>query len=130
MRKIDILLVRACKSGNPRKRLSSIYKRFYSRIYYGVSSEAEYSLLSNDIMSMLERSNISWGKQLTNALYPKVRILNNSDGTEYWEYVLSTLVRIVRYSDPEKFKGYIAPSRFRTKRLRSAFSIPHKESSQ
>lgn len=101
MTKIEILLVRGCKSKNPKVRLKSLYKRFY---YYEYKDSDMIIILVNICDKYCKFSNF----ELVSKLAPQ--IWNNES---FETRALNTLISKIRFSKIEKFKSYIPPAKFR-----------------
>lgn len=111
MSPIDKLLIRACKSENPKKRLRSVYRRFYLRADDKVFRTAMIAILSRIIE----------GQRLPYRLYDILVGVDPKSGThgyydgEYDEHVLDTVIGIIRYASREKFSDLSwTPKRFRS----------------
>lgn len=106
MNNIDQLFVRACKAGNPDKRLQSVYRRFY------LSSTKEDSI--PHIVVILGN--------IIDKYLPPIRLVNllQSLDTEfdipkrpYRELCLQVLTSKIRYCKATDIQGIITPIRFR-----------------
>jgi len=107
MSKVDSLLIRACKSEDPIKRLESVYKRFYFHdhkyfhsamvvILAGIiqKQELKYNLLT--VLSDIDPNN------LTNKMFGTV---------DYNEAVLNSIIHIIRFQEVKNFTNVQWPSR-------------------
>ena len=118
MTKLDMLLIRACKTENPNKRLRSIYRRFYLN-----SKEYEFNLVG--IMSkivdeycpitMIEYFRIKDEKKRQ---YDTCLAVHGEMPPEEWEQELNILINHIRFNfNNEHFKetGCKVPIIFRRK---------------
>lgn len=108
MTKIHQLIIRACKSQNPQRRLRSVYRRFYGKFDY--DTESKY--LPVIVCEVVDE-------------YLKPTVFNVIKGISCWDYipefnslgynqkVLRYLVDLIRYSDVEKFPGLTRAAKFR-----------------
>jgi hypothetical protein len=115
MNKLDMIFVRACKSSDPRKRLNSLYYRFYgvnervgneNEILYKLACICEeYDLISiTKLVNSLSPSN-AW-KYTDGSLFD-----TSYTGDPRFGLLLST----IRLSRVDKFPGFISCKKFRDK---------------
>ena len=109
--KLQILIIRACKSHQPERRLTSIYKRFY--------------LSDNDNIKMnliMMLSTVVQDANITISLSTVHESLNpnafryNFCKTQEYDFnnaFLWMMIDQIRFSDISLFKGYVYPVRFR-----------------
>jgi hypothetical protein len=103
MTTMELLLVRACKSLNPHKRLDTLLKRFYIRDYH---PGLPISLLGD----ICDKYKLVTVYDIIQKLSPKFYLFLLPNGVEPNSYdtrCLNALVSIVRLSEVDKFPGYV-----------------------
>lgn len=107
MSKIEMLFVRACKSRNPYKRVSSVYRRFYwsgevvDHIIVGLLADICQKHLEVKLYKVIERLDpIGF-----------MRDSNESHTERAFKYCVSRL----RLSEVARFPGYRTPCCFKSK---------------
>jgi hypothetical protein len=115
--KLEILFVRACKSKNPKRRLNSVYRRFYCR--NNTPETYITSILSriceeNNLLSvtdLIEKLSISnrWKYSNTD--------INMNSLTEYSRLILSIMISTIQLTEIKRFPGFISPAIFRHDRF-------------
>jgi hypothetical protein len=104
MTKLEQLFIRACKSSDGKKRIRSLYRRFY---YYEYDPQHAVNILAEICDKHLHLKTA----ELISDLSP-----NNEwkhPANNYWERCLSILIGKIRLSEVSKFDGLTAPLRFR-----------------
>lgn len=111
MRKVTQLWIRACKSRNPRKRVDTLYKRFYY-------VDNDYNNIRKGIISILSQIHDKYCKIDTLKMIDAV----SKDGLywrfsskpyDYHEAVLEYLISKIRLSEKDRFPGLTPPRKFR-----------------
>jgi hypothetical protein len=109
--KTQQLLIRACKSLEPKKRLISVYKRFY----YRHASEQEMTVFLIGILSkIINEFGISDILDVIQELNPnsiKNKMFNKN--YVYEEVVLQYMISKIRLTEASKIEGFWVPLRFR-----------------
>jgi len=103
---VEQLLVRACKTLNPRKRLKSVYRRFYLANGQQLSGYCALQILFPVIDKGCPMSAVT-------AITEMRRCVQNSM-TSDWDYA-DILVSHVRWHTTDEIKGYRIPARSRNK---------------
>lgn len=105
MNKIDQLFIRACKVENPKKRLQSIYRRFYLPC-------EQYAIATSHILAGIVDENLEYkiGDILVDMSPYSIKI---SEDMTYYEKFLNVLISKIRYTSNDKFDGLTKPSRFK-----------------
>ena len=109
MKNLDILFIRACKSSNPRKRLKSVYRRFYGDYEHG-NIFIIHKLV--DVAEEYLPVNVS---KLVQALDPDENFRHLVGGTyDYRDEILRFFINHFRFTLASKLKenGFISPTRF------------------
>ena len=105
MDKLKQLFIRACKSNDPHKRLTSIYRRFY---LMAVPDPKPY--ISAILLGIVEEHNLMTVRELAYALSPYrfTGLLRNKD-IIYEDLLLSVLVSKIRLTAVKDFPGLTIP---------------------
>lgn len=108
MKKLDQLLVRACKSNDPDTRLRSVYRRFYL-----MQDDPEVTTVALvNILSRIVDEYVPFTSCLTVLQEMAPSRLYNAT---YNERALSLLMNRIRLSAKDRFPGMTTPARFRNK---------------
>lgn len=109
--KTELLLIRACKSKDPMKRLSSVYRRQYGLV------ESNIEGLVNILSTIIEKHHPISTHDLIKELSPfnSYRWENASGQTTYHEKALFVLVAHLRLAEITIFNGWVSPAPFRSK---------------
>lgn len=112
MDKTEQLVIRACKSLNPDRRLQSVYRRFY---FSGGSDHSKVGLAR--ILSRVCDTYLNVPMStLLNAFHPDNRCTFGADETDdYWSSVIKFLTQQIRLSERARFPGLTPPAMFRVK---------------
>lgn len=109
MNNTDQLLIRACKSKDPMRRVISVYKRFYYRGEYNLRDIAQ-------ILSSVCASNAPiQPDQLISDLNPLCawKFIDIDKEYNYCEHVTNVLISNLRHTAASKIPGFIVPSKFK-----------------
>jgi len=111
MDKIDQLFIRACKANDPVKRLTSVYKRFYTRELN--CADTKYYMTSI-LLDAVDRYGLIGVHDLVIKMSPRENYLHE-DGIGYYDKLLEVLMRKIRYTDRLKLDqlGVSIPLRFK-----------------
>jgi hypothetical protein len=108
MTKIELLLVRACKTSDPQRRVRSVYQRYYGRYQKEVMDNALVGILATICDSNL---NIPLLRVLS-AMSPQARG-NYDHDMSYTVFCVNFLISKIQNSEVSNFNGYVGPARFR-----------------
>lgn len=106
LRPVEQMLIRACKSTNPRQRLQSVYRRFYLASGQDLSGHCAIQILYPVIDKACPMSAIT-------AIVEMRRCVHNGM-TDDWDFA-DILISHIRWSSTDEIKGYRKPARFRNK---------------
>jgi hypothetical protein len=109
MNKTHLLFIRACKSKDPKKRVSSVYRRLY------LSDHTPDDFALAGILASI-------GEQYLN--YPLSDVLVDlhphhkwkyglTESASHWAFVKAVLISKLRLASIDRFPGYIKPKRFK-----------------
>jgi hypothetical protein len=113
MNKTEQLLIRACKSGNPRRRLESVYRRQYLAQPHGIRGSDLCCVL---IPICEQYCNVRLGAVLM-SLDPSSRYFPNEVPRDYLDNAADALIDIIRFTRGSEFTGLTLPGRFRNRPL-------------
>ena len=108
MNKTDQILIRACKSTNPRQRLLSVFRRFY---LHTSKPERHLIVVLSRICDEYCPFNTS---DLVEKLSPQNRWMY-VDGSDFYSACIGVLITKIRLTKAIKFPGLTAPAFFRNK---------------
>lgn len=113
MKPLDQLWIRACKSGDPKKRLLSVYRRFYSRFVFD-SGYSEKYILSILLDICKKHCPIDPTHVVSDFLSTK-NIYFNYPGKhpEDYEIFYNVVLNHIRFMEVKKIEGLTKPARFR-----------------
>ena len=115
MDKLDLLFIRACKSGNALKRVQSVYRRYY----YGLADS--YDCMANILLDICEKYDLIKMSFLISELDPRLPInaykLANLPIEEYHLQVCRIFISKIRCSRVDKFDGFKSPCRFNKRHI-------------
>lgn len=108
MNKLDQLLVRACKSGDPQKRLQSVYRRFY------MNNRVTDKDLCHILSKVVDKYVNVKAMKLIQELSPESMFMPHmADDSPYWNQALQVLIYYIRFTEPSEFEGMEIPAMFR-----------------
>ena len=102
------LLIRACRSRHPHKRVRSVYHRFYLTI---PKPEHENFFMCGILINIVEQYCPMKPNEVIRELAPNY-LLNDKD-KPYYDRALKMLISKIRLSNAERFKGLTTPAKFR-----------------
>ena len=105
---IELLFIRACKVNDPRKRVKSVYRRFYLR---GTSTINEDFYIAGILLGICEKYLPINPSHLLSELSPTNKWKHPQ--TEYWSRVSDVLIDHIRFSVVKGIEGFIPPRKFR-----------------
>ena len=108
MDKLDMLFIRACKAKDPRKRLNSLYYRFFL-VQNRTGNEPH---ILHKLAAICDRYDLIGVKELIYKLSPDSWMYVNS---ENGDIRFDVLLSIVRLSNVAKFPDFISPAVFRNR---------------
>ena len=114
MYNVEILLIRACKSNNPEKRLASVYRRFF---YSGKMETFDLLIILNNLCE--KHLPIKSGDLLHYMNPQRDFMYNCTRNTPYAERALKVLISHIRLSSIENLKGFKRPCWIRNKNDRT-----------
>ena len=104
MNSLQLLLVRACKTRDPQKRLESVYRRYYYN--GGMQSADMVSILNNICREYIPNSS----EKLINNLNPAQAFMYGCDkNTPYFDLCLKVLISHIRLTAADDIPGYKYP---------------------
>lgn len=110
MDKTQALIIRACKSHNPERRL----KRIYESVYYN-DYDSRHMLAI--LLEIVEKHGLIKTKDLVDALNPtNAWKYGGSEDLGYSENVCKVLVSTIRLTEISKLPAYPVPAKFRSKK--------------
>ena len=103
------LIVRACKSGNPYRRLHSVHRRFYL-----LTATPPDAVLAQKLASICDEHLNVRVMDLISDYHPDNRWLVGSEpGQGHWPVTVRILIRHIRDARADQFPGLRAPRMFR-----------------
>jgi len=111
MRKLDQLFVRACKSKDPKKRLLSVYRRFYLD-----TDEDPVPYISSILLTITEEFNLLSARALIAGLKQAKlfsRLLNEEEEEEFEQTLFGILMTTIRFTPGIKLPGLSIPCKFK-----------------
>ena len=113
MKTLDQLWFRACKSGDPKKRLLSVYRRFYSRFVFDSGYSEKYIL--QILLDICENHCPICPKHLVSDFLSTKNIYANYPGKhpENYEIFYNIILNHIRFMEVKKIEGLTKPARFR-----------------
>lgn len=111
MNTTDNLIIRACKSSNPRRRIESVFRRFYLH-----TSNPE-----RHIIVVLSRICDEYCQFTTSDLIERLSPQNrwmHADGSDFYSACIGVLISKIRLSEAVDFPGLTAPAFFRNKEIK------------
>lgn len=111
MKNIEQLIVRACKSDNPQKRLASVYRRFWlSPRMFGSSMAA--IVMTNQLADLCQKYQLIELDKYVNKMQQSP-LSGEEETINQRQYRI--LIETVRYTSNEKFEGLTLPLLWRKK---------------
>lgn len=104
---IQTLFIRACKSKDPEKRVSSVYRRFY--LPYSESDTT--AIIASLLTEIVEQYTPIHLHKLLKELSPQAYFYNPE--TDYWTKVKNILINHIRLSHKDCFGNMCRPLMFR-----------------
>jgi hypothetical protein len=113
METYDILLIRACKSKEPFKRIYSLYKRkYYNNDHY-------YNVMINDLSKICDKYNLCTIETYNNKFSDNLSLhllyneISNLGFNDIKKIQMNTLMHIIRYISIDRFDNFIPPKKFK-----------------
>tara|TARA_R110002072_G_scaffold299355_1_gene474686 strand:+ start:1313 stop:1645 length:333 start_codon:yes stop_codon:yes gene_type:complete len=107
MNKIDQLFIRACKSRNPKKRVLSVYRRFYC------SRDNVEFYVAGTLTDIVDKNLDYSASDMLSDMNPDNAWRWVEGDASYWERVNAVLISKIRLSKIDKFEGLTAPLMFK-----------------
>lgn len=110
--KTELLFIRACKVEDATKRVTSVYKRFYSR-HHGTDCDVAAIMLN-----VVDKHYPINAIKLINELNPANawRYANSGQTLTYHQLVLRVLICHIRLSDVRRIDGWVDPAWIRNRK--------------
>jgi len=108
MTKTQQLIIRACKSKNPQRRLRSVYRRFYGRFDYDIESRYLSIVVCDVVDDYIKPSTFDVITGVSGwDFIPKLNAFDHN------QKVLQYLMDLIRFSEESKFPGLTKAAKFR-----------------
>ncbi len=104
---VEHLLVRACKSTNPRQRLQSVYRRFYLANGQPLSG---WHCAMEILFPVIEKA----CPMTADTAFIEMRRCVRNNMTNDWDFA-DIVISHIRWSSTDEIEGYRKPARFRNK---------------
>ena len=104
MTELDMLIIRACKSGDHRKRLESIYKRYW----YRQGGPQWQPVMAAHIGRLVDKHNPMDMWTLLTEIDPHTQLTPGIDS--YWLRVVDVLVNRIRFTSRDNFPDMVWPA--------------------
>jgi hypothetical protein len=107
------LFIRACKSANPKKRVRSVYRRFYNT--YNENEQNEYDrYIAIILLDICDEHKLLSLKKLATELDPNhfLKSLYKEEET-YLQEVIRICTSAIRLTEVKKLEGLTPPRKFR-----------------
>ena len=108
MNKTDQLFIRACKSKDAKKRVCSVYRRFY------LLGQPKSHDLARILVRIVDKHLTFTASDLISSLHPDHAWKHGlTADADYWDRVVAVLISKIRLSEVQYFDGLSTPAMFR-----------------
>lgn len=108
MDKSTVLFIRACKSLNHKKRVESVYRRFY---FAGKLNNAQH--IANILTRICTDYNLIQLQELVDDLSPNTIEFYKGRNKSYYDVIVEIMSSKIRLASVMNFKGYPTPTKFK-----------------
>lgn len=108
MKKHDVLIIRACKAKDPKRRLRTLYRRLYGNFDNSLAD----SVMLNNLARIVSEHNLMDVKKLCDNIFMD----NYYTDLSCKDRIFKTLYNHIRFMPVSEIEGYIVPARWRNKK--------------
>ena len=105
MNKVDMLFIRACKSTNPRRRVTSVYKKCY--LYEGMTDNEIDRHVGFILGGIVDKYKLMTSMDCVNMLSPSQKIFYGDEDSDYYTIVRNGFTSMIRLSSVKYLPGLI-----------------------